>query len=212
MPNTNIRDNVTKLAALCEQSRADFESYQSATRQLAGNSMLSESGRQSTQAKLDASWREQRGKLIADASAIVEEIYNDERNAEIGFLVNPNVTEAVALIDRLADTLDARAIREIGLRFIGEQAPLHCLAEYMKKKGIPSERVDSALGPLTYPDSLLLEMRDAISQARVRNAGGAIDCMAENGAVTLGAASILNTFEKPEPVTGNASRRLHVMF
>lgn len=211
MTNTT-KDNATKLAALCEQAGADYEKYEAATKQLAGNSMLSDSGRQATQAKLDASWKEQRAKLIADASALVEEIYSDERNAEVGFLINPNVVEAIAIVDKLGDTLDVRAIRELGVRFLGGQAPLRTLAAYMKKKGIPSERVDAGLGSMVYGDGVLLEMRDALDAAKTRNVGGEVGCMAAGGAVSMGAAEILASYEKPEPVAAVASRTVRTVF
>ena len=208
MADKTIQDYCKTIADACEAQRAAWKAYVSKRDQIVGNSMLSPSGRQQMQDALDAEWKKQRDALVEDVRASVDGIYAIERETEIGFLIDPGVTEAVALLDRLGDTLPARSIQEIGVRFLGNQPALRTLAKYaIEKCGIPKERVASAFDGMMYDPDLINEMADAVASAKPSGAVPQMVAALDGGIVEQGAATIAASFERPQWVGGRDGMR-----
>lgn len=182
----------------CEAQRAAWDAYAAKRDEVTGNSMLSPSGRQKMQDALDAEWQRQKSALLDDVKAALDGIYQVEGEKEVGFIVDPGISEAVALLDRLGDTLPARSIFEIGTRFLGNQPALRTLAKYaVERAGIPKERVESGLSSMMYDSGLIRDMRDAIESDRHVLVAQKAQSM-DGGIVESGAAAIAASFERPQ--------------
>lgn len=208
MADKTVQDFCRTIADACEAQRTAWKAYTNKREQIIGNSMLSPSGRQQMQDALDAEWAKQRAALVEDVKTAVDGIYAVEREAEVGFLVDPGLTEAVALLDRLGDTLPARSIQEIGTRFLGSQPALRTLYRYaVERCGIPQERVASAFDGMMYDADIINEMADAVEGARTSGAVPQMVGAMDGGIIEQGAATIAASFERPRWVGGRDGMR-----
>lgn len=208
MADKTIQDFCRTILDACEAQRMAWRVYKEKSDQIIGNTMLSPSGRQKMQDALDAEWAKQRAALVEDVKTAIDGIYGVEREAEIGFLIDPGLTEAVALIEKLGDDLPARSLQEIGVRFLGNQAALRTLAKFaVNKAGIPESRVKSAFDGMLYDAGLVNEMADAVEGARTSGAVPQMAAALDGGIVEQGAATIAASFERPQWVGGRDGMR-----
>lgn len=208
MADKSIQDYCRTIADACEAQRTAWRVYQQKRDQIVGNSMLSPSGRQQMQDALDAEWGKQRDALVEDVRASVDGIYQAERETEIGFILDPGLTEAVALIEKLGDDLPARSLQEIGTRFLGNQPALRTIYRYaVNKAGIPESRVKSAFDGMLYDAGLVNEMADAVEGARTSGAVPQMIGAMDGGIIEQGAATIAASFERPQWIGGRDDMR-----
>ena len=208
MAGKTVQDCCETIADACEAQRMAWRVYKEKSDQIIGNTMLSPSGRQQMQDALDAEWAKQRAALVEDVRAAVDGIRGLEREREIGFLIDPGLTEAVALIEKLGDDLPARSLQEIGVRFLGNQPALRTLAKFaVNKAGIPESRVKSAFDGMLYDAGLINEMADAVEGARTSGAVPQMSAAMDGGVIEQGAATIAASFERPQWVGGRDGMR-----
>lgn len=208
MADKSVQDFCRDILDACEAQRTAWKAYTKKRDEVAGNSMLSPSGRQQMQDALDAEWKKQRDALVEDVRASVDGIYQAERETEIGFILDPGLTEAVALIEKLGDDLPARSLQEIGSRFLGNQPALRTLAKFaVNKAGVPKERVKAAFSGLLYDSDLINEMADAVEGARTSGAVPQMVGAMDGGSIEQGAATIAASFERPQWIGGRDGMR-----